>query len=100
VGEVPLLKELYQRLGKQDVIFLGVSIDEDVSALDKMVREKGIPWTQICDGRGTEGEVSKAFHFSGNTPYFYVVDREGRIASRFRNAKVAEQRLNEALSRP
>lgn len=100
MGEVPLLKELYKEFEQKGVVFLGVSIDEDVSAADQMVREKDIPWPQVCDGKGTEGEVSKAFRFRGNTPYFYLLDREGRIASRFRDAKAAEQRLNEALSGP
>ena len=100
MAEVPLLKELYGKYASRGAAFLGVSMDEEVSALDKMVAEKAIPWPQLCDGKGTDGEAAKAFRFGGNTPFFYLLGRDGRIAARFRFAEEAERHLEKALTVP
>jgi peroxiredoxin len=100
VAEVPLLKELYAKYAPRGAVFLGVSMDEELSALDKMVAEKAIPWPQLCDGKSADGEVARAFRFGGNTPFFYLLGRDGRIAARFRFAEEAERHLEKALAVP
>lgn len=78
---------------------LGVSVDESVEALDRMVASKAISWPQLWDPKGDEAEVPKLFALDG-TPLLYLIDRTGRLAGRFRSVAEVERELPEALASP
>lgn len=61
---------------------MGISLDTDLNALHRLVREKAIDWPQICDGRGFESDLAKRFNVRG-TPRFYLLNRDGKIAAKF-----------------
>ena len=93
--EVPLLKELHTRYANQAVI-VGISIDESVEQTDRTIKEKGMVWPVLADGKGFDGPIPTAYHVLG-TPEIFVVDREGKIVVRLGSAKQIEDRLKEAL---
>ncbi|MGH9851620.1 MAG: redoxin domain-containing protein [Blastocatellia bacterium] len=77
--ELPLLKEIYAKHREQGLAVIGISLDDDLKALQDAVSGKEIPWPQLRDGK--EGPITKLFHVKG-TPSYYVLDREGRIAAK------------------
>lgn len=93
VSELPLLKELLSKHGKQGLAIVGVSLDEDVKPLREMIALKGIGWPQLFDGKGFQGPVAGLYNVRG-TPSYYVLDRGGRIAAK----NVPGSRLGEVLA--
>lgn len=92
VEEVPLLQRLHKKYGDR-AAFVGVSLDEDRRALDRMVRERKIAWPQLYDGQGTKGEIPRRFAIEG-TPTLYLIDAQGKIATRLGSAKLLEDKLD------
>jgi len=99
VGEVPLLKQLSERHLADGLALVGVSVDESVDALDRMVAAKGIRWPQLWDEKGTDAEIPKVFAMEG-TPLLYLIDRGGRVAGRFGSVSGVERELPEVLASP
>jgi peroxiredoxin len=94
--EVPLLIELHKKYAKEAVI-LGISVDTNVSRVDSVMKEKGMTYPILADGKGFDGPISTAYHIQG-TPDLFVVDRAGRIFARLSSAKQLEATLQEALA--
>jgi peroxiredoxin len=86
--EVPLLKQLSGKFAGT-VQIIGISTDESVERVDRVVNEKGMTWPILSDGRGFEGPIPTAYHVQG-TPDLFVLDREGRIVKRFTSATEIE----------
>lgn len=96
--EVPLLKELDTKYAKQAAI-VGISIDKDVARVDEVIKEKGMTWPVLADGKGFDGPVATAYHIQG-TPDLFVLDRAGNIFARLTSAKQLEATLQAALAQP
>ena len=62
------------------LVLISISLDEDLGALRHMVAVKGITWPQICDGKGS---IELVRLFNAQTPTQYVLDRDGRIRSKY-----------------
>ena len=73
--EVPLLNTLQARYAETAVI-IGVSIDEDLARTDRTIKEKGMTYPVLADGKGFDGPIPTAYHVMG-TPEVFVIDREG-----------------------
>jgi predicted methyltransferase len=97
VGEVPPLKQLVERYQAEGLTLVGVSVDENVAALDRMVAAKGIPWPQLWSDKGAEAEIPKSFALEG-TPLLYLIDRAGRVSGRFGSVRSVERELPEVLA--
>lgn len=78
MGEVPLLKELQAQYKDQEVVVVGISLDEDLKPVQEMVTSKGISWPQVSDADKT---LRKLFNVKG-TPTYYLLDRDGKIAAK------------------
>ena len=69
-----------------------ISIDDDMDAWLKAVKEEGMPWTQVCgaNGKGYKKECMDLFGVSG-VPSCVLIDKEGKIVARdLRGEKVKE----------
>jgi hypothetical protein len=63
------------------------------------VKEKGMSWPILADGKDFGGPIPTAYHIQG-TPTLFVLDREGRIFARPDSAAQIEAALKEALAAP
>ena len=96
--EVPLLKTLQTRYANEAVI-IGISVDINVRRVDRTMKEKGMTWPILADGKGFDGPIPKAYHIEG-TPDLFVLDRSGMIFARLQSAKQIDATLQQALARP
>ena len=94
--EVPLLKALRAKYSK-DATIVGVSVDLNVSRVDRFVKEQGITWPILADGKSFDGPIPQAYHIQG-TPEVFVLDREGKIFARLESAQQLEASLKDALA--
>src|SRR6476646_5725074 len=95
--EVPLLKRLQAKYSRTASI-VGISTDESVERVDRVVKEKGMTWPILSDGRGFDGPIPTAYHVQG-TPDLFVLDRDGRIVQRFASATDIEATVEPLLAR-
>jgi hypothetical protein len=95
--EVPLLKALHTKYSGKAAI-LGISVDVSLDRANRAIKDKGMIWPQLVEGKGFDGAAAKAYRIQG-TPELYVIDRQGRIFVRTFSAKQIEARLQEALAR-
>ena len=92
---------LYAEYKNKGVQFIGVSLDQSGSGLDKLmafVEENGITWPQYYQGAGWDSEFSKSWGIR-SIPAVFVVDQQGKIYSDKARGKLATI-LPELLKRP
>ncbi len=85
VAQMPHLKRLYATYHGQGVEMIGVSLDESkeeggLERLKRFVKENGIAWPQLYQGKTWDGDFSKFWGINA-LPAVFVVDTEGRLAA-------------------
>lgn len=76
--EMPHLLEAYAAYKKDGFEILGISLDQDQSALERYCQEQKIFWPQYFDGKGWENAIAKQFHVQ-SIPHCILLDREGVV---------------------
>ena len=75
--EMPILQKVYQEYRGKDVEFLGVALDENIAAIRKVAREKGVTYPILVD-KDTK-VATEIFQLSGPIPYKVIIDKSGII---------------------
>ncbi|MES9823663.1 MAG: TlpA disulfide reductase family protein [Candidatus Thiodiazotropha endolucinida] len=73
--EMPLLQQLFDRYQSLGFSLLGVNVDEDRAAADKMLSDVPVSFPILYDDRS---KVSKQYQVKA-MPSTFMVDRDGRI---------------------
>src|SRR4051812_43579999 len=94
--EVPLLKALHEKYAN-DLVILGISVDVSLERLDRVVKEKGIAWPILADGKEFDGPIPTAYHVQG-TPTLFVLGRDGRILAKPGSATQLDTIVKDALA--
>ena len=81
-ADIPHLKETYHRYHEQGFEMVSISIDDDMEAWQKAVKEERMPWTQVCgaNGKSYKKECMNLFGVRG-VPSCVLIDKEGRVIS-------------------
>ncbi len=78
VGEIPHVKEAYDKFHPQGFEILGISFDQDKSALEKFVKAKALPWPQYFDGKAWNNKFGERYGIQ-SIPTMWLVDRQGNV---------------------
>jgi peroxiredoxin len=73
--EMPLLQQLYERYESLGFSLLGVNVDEDRAAADKILKELPVSFPILYDERS---EVSQTYQVKA-MPSTFMIDRDGQI---------------------
>lgn len=76
--ETPYLKALAEEFKDAQIVFLGLSVDKDKEAWEKMVRGGGLPGVQLY--LGTKSRFQEQYSVQA-IPRFILLDKEGKIIS-------------------
>ena len=96
--EMPMLQKLYEEVGKENVIFVGVNLDgvKLGKAISKFMEDSNLDFTIIFDElNGLEYKIADPYGVAG-TPTLYAIDLEGKI-SFSKVGKVEPEELKEVL---
>jgi alkyl hydroperoxide reductase subunit AhpC len=80
---MPKMKELYAKYKDKGVEFIGVSLDQPGTGLDKLktfVAEKEIGWPQYYQGNFWQSEFSQSWGIN-SIPCVFIVDADGNLHS-------------------
>jgi len=78
MAEIPNLKAAYSRYHSQGFDIIGVSADENVADLERVVRQKELGWPQLFEGR-SGGTPNLQRYGIRHFPSMWLVDRQGII---------------------
>ncbi|MEO6785624.1 MAG: TlpA disulfide reductase family protein [Chthoniobacteraceae bacterium] len=78
VGEIPHVKEAYQKLHAKGFEIVGISLDSDKAALQAFVKKNGMTWPQYFDGKGWKNAISTKFGIN-SIPRMWLVDKKGNL---------------------
>ena len=75
MAEVPGLVKVYNKYHDKGFEVLGVSLDNEktVEKLKPVTTEKGMTWTQVCDGKGWKADIAQKYVVEG-IPACWLVD--------------------------
>jgi thiol-disulfide isomerase/thioredoxin len=80
--EMPILQQIYEDMGKDKVIFVGVNLDgaKLAKAIDRFMQDSGFDFTIVFDElKGLEYMIADPYGVAG-TPTVYTIDLEGKIS--------------------
>lgn len=97
VEEVPALVETYEKFKDKGFEIVGISLDQDKSALEKFTEENKMTWPQFFDGKGWDNELAKRFNIQ-SVPTMWLLDREGKLADASPRSRL-EQAVQAALDK-
>jgi peroxiredoxin len=78
-AEVPNLIDIQKSFKNKKFVLLSISLDRDLDAARRFVKEKGMDWVHVIDA-GAAGELAEKYQVAF-IPTTYVIDRQGRIAA-------------------
>lgn len=91
--EMPYLKALEEEFKDAEIVFVGLSVDKDKAAWEKMVKQGGLTGVQLYLGLGSS--FQEAYRVEG-IPRFILLDKDGNIISNDMS-RPSEERTAETL---
>lgn len=79
LAEIPNLLDLHETYHARGFEVVGVSLDEDVAALEAFVADRGLPWPIIVDGARDGGETLASRYGITGIPRMILLDRDGTV---------------------
>ncbi len=80
VESVPELRATYNKYHAQGLEVVGISLDEDKSALTSFIKTNKMPWPQVFDGKGWKSAVPNIYGVHA-IPFLLVIGKDGKIAA-------------------
>lgn len=99
IAELPNLKAAYEAYKDKGFEIVGISLDEDKTALESFVKEREMPWPQYFDGKGFENELAQRFGI-GQIPATFLVGQDGKIVASDLRGPALEEALEKAFGDP
>jgi thiol-disulfide isomerase/thioredoxin len=91
VRELPNVLAAYNKYHDKGFEIIGISLDQDETALKSFIKENGMGWPQYFDGKGWGSKLGQKYGID-SIPMTFLLDREGRIVAKgLRGAALDEQ---------
>ncbi len=88
MAELPKVKETYAKLNPKGFEILGISLDRDEEALEKVVKRESMTWPQCFDGGGTK--FAEEFEIAA-IPTMWLIDKKGNLRETNARENLAEK---------
>jgi peroxiredoxin len=92
--EMPVVKGVYNDFHGKGFEILGISLDTSEENFKAYVRDEGITWPQVYDGKGWNSSIGRLYAVN-SIPATFLLDRKGTI--RYRNLR--GEALREAVKK-
>ena len=93
--EVPHLLEIQKRFGGAKFVLISVSLDRDLDAARRFVREKEMNWVHVID-RQAARDLAEKYEVS-YIPSTFVIDRRGKVAAAQLRGDALAEKIAELL---
>lgn len=96
IRELPNVKAAHDRLHKNGLEIVGVSVDKDEEALAEFLKENDLPWTTLAGEKAQE--MATKYGVRG-IPTMMLVDADGKIVSVAHNIGALEKQAEALLAK-
>jgi len=97
VAEIPNIKRAYEQYNKDgDFVVVGISVDQDPSAVTRFLKTRGVSWPQIAAGPADISPIAKTYNVSG-VPATFLIDRDGKVVAKDLKGRRLGRELNKLL---
>lgn len=79
IRELPATKKVKEHFKDKDVVFLNVSIDDDLDAWKKAIEKHKITGIHTCEPGGWKSRIAAMYGIS-SVPTYFLVDKNGKFA--------------------
>ncbi|MDE0644708.1 MAG: TlpA disulfide reductase family protein [Gammaproteobacteria bacterium] len=93
IAAIPELKDLHSTYNKKGFEIVSISIDDNFHDWEQASEEQDLPWIDVGEMNGWDGETAKAYGVQF-VPKSYLVDREGHILQKDLNPDELEEYLS------
>lgn len=90
------LKKLYRDYHKKGLQLFGVYTEKDPYYWKETIRKHNIEWPVVSDLKGQQSEAYKKYG-TWNTFYYYLINKKGKFAGKFRRIKKIEDKLDKIM---
>jgi thiol-disulfide isomerase/thioredoxin len=80
MSEVPSVVAAFSKYHDKGFEIVGISLDQNKSAVESITKEKGMTWPQYFDGKGWENTISSSFGIE-SIPAMWLVNKKGFVAT-------------------
>ena len=78
IGEMPNVVATYKKLHDKGFEILGISLDQDKSAMQAALKKHEMTWQQYFDGKGWKNAISSSFGIN-SIPAAWLIDKKGML---------------------
>jgi thiol-disulfide isomerase/thioredoxin len=78
VGELPHVKDAYEKLHPKGFEIVGISFDSDKEKLTSFTKSENMAWPQYFDGKRFENKYGREYGIDG-IPTMWLVDKKGNL---------------------
>ena len=89
VGEIPHVKEAYEKYHSKGFEVVGISFDSDEQSLSRFVQSHDMPWPQYFDGKTWENKFGVQYAID-SIPTMWLVDKNGNLRTENARGNLAE----------
>ncbi len=94
--DISVLKDMQTKYGKENVMLIGVNVDNDRTQLDAYMAENNLAWPQLYAPGGLDSPLANAFGIL-TLPTMILADKEGKVVNRNLNAGEVDSELRKLL---
>ncbi len=80
VAELPNVLSAYEKYHEKGFEIIGISLDQDKTALDGFVTQRKMAWPQYFDGKGWENDLSQKFGIR-SIPATFLIGKDGKVTA-------------------
>ena len=97
MGEVPHLKETYDKFHKKGFEIYGVSFDNNRDKWLAAVKDNGMKWLHVSEVKGFDNQAAKDYAIQG-IPSNFLIDGQGTIVARNLRGEALYEKISELLA--
>ena len=98
MGEVPYLKDTYEKFHGKGFEIYGISFDNDREKWLRAVENNGMNWIQVSDLNGYDNSARQNYAVAG-IPANYLIDAQGKIVAKNLRGEALNAKIEELLGK-
>jgi len=98
VMELPNVISTYNKYRDKGFEIVGISLDQDKTAMVNFTTARGMPWPQFFDGKLWENKLAQQYGI-GSIPATFLLDAQGTIIARDLRGPELERAVSDALAK-
>jgi thiol-disulfide isomerase/thioredoxin len=96
MADAPHVVEVYKKLRERGFEIIGISFDEDKTAMESAIKNTGMTWPHHFDGKGWQSEMGQRFGVR-SIPSTWLFDKQGKLREHGLRGKELEARIENLL---